>query len=198
MIEFRKQEAQYEKTEAPKITGSPGESREYVAEVVKIEPFQSKQHPDWAPSIKFIFRVLEEPFVGGFASGLVTSIWTPGNKLDKWLTAFGVSGANIGDSLSSDQLKKAIVRATVVISKDGFANVTDLGVMADRDKARISPDAHKKSSFAKPAAQPSAAPQVSQPAAQVTTPGSTQVKITSSPASAVPQGEITKDDTIPF
>ena len=191
MIEFKKQEhAEYEKTEAPRIT----EAREYVAEVVKIEPFQSKQHPDWAPSIRFIFRVLEEPFVGGFASGLVTSIWTPGNKLDKWLTAFGVSGSNIGDSLSSDQLKKAVVRATIKISKDGFANVTDLESMAERDFKRISPDAHKKSVL-KSAVQPNVAPKVGQPTAQVIVPSST-VKVT--PSQSILQGEITKDDTIPF
>lgn len=187
MIEFKKQEkAEYEKTEAPRIT----ESREYVAEVVKVEPFQSKQHPDWAPSIKFIFRVLEEPFVGGFASGLVTSIWTPGNKLDRWLTALGVSGANIGDKLSSDQLKKAIVRATVAL-KDGFANVTDLQPMAERDFKRVSPDAHKKSapkSTVATTVQPNSSQPAPQPAPQTASPSYT-------PA---PVAQVTKDDSIPF
>lgn len=185
MIEFKKQESQYEKTEAPRITGSEGETREYVAEVVKIESFQSKSHPDWAPAIKFIFRVLEEPFVGGFASGLAPSAWAEGNKLDRWLTAMGVSGAKIGDQFSSDTLKKAVVRATIKI-KDGFPTVTDLGLMSERDFKRISPDAHKKPSQ-KPAANQPAAVTTAKPAA-------------STPVSAQPvqQGEVTQDESLPF
>lgn len=187
MIEFKKQETQYEKTEAPRITGSEGETREYVAEVVKIETFQSKSHPDWAPSIKFIFRVLEEPFVGGFASGLVTSVWTSGNKLDRWLTALGVSGSKIGDQFSSDQLKKAVVRATIKI-KDGFANVTELGAMSERDFKRISPDAHKK-----PVQKP--VNQTTQPTPAATT---ASPVISTPSAQPVTQGEVTQDESLPF
>jgi len=159
MLKFKKGEAkqQFNDTPAPRIT----KNDTYVAEVVKIEPFQSETHPDWAPSIKFIFRVIEEPFFGGFASGLTAAEWNKGNKLDHWLIALGVETANIGDELSSEQLRGQIAKVKVELSKEGFANVKGLEKMHPVDFQRISPNYKKrtpKSAAQAPVQQAPAAP----------------------------------------
>jgi hypothetical protein len=144
MIRITKQEKQkYDNSNTPRIT----ENRELVAEVVKIEEHISKEHPEWTPALKFIFRVLQEPFVGAFASGLVPAIWQPETKLDRWLTALGFTSANMGETFTegdlSSKLRKTQARITVRI-KNGFPNVVDIQAMSEYDQKLISPDAFKK------------------------------------------------------
>lgn len=159
MLKFKKQEGQpYDNTNAPRIT----KNGSYVAEVVKIEEFKSEAHPDWDTSLKFIFRVIETEFFGGFASGLVSQNWNPGNKFDNWLIALGVETSNIGDVLSSEQLKGQIAKVRIEISpgkdgKPGFANVKGLEKMHTVDFQRISPN-HKKRVTGAKAPEASATP----------------------------------------
>jgi len=170
MLKFKKGEAkqQFNNSPAPRIT----KNDTYVAEVVKIESFQSESHPDWAPSIKFIFRVIEEPFFGGFASGLTVAEWNKGNKLDNWLIALGVETADIGAELSSEQLRGQIAKIKVELSagrdgQPGFANVKGLEKMHPVDFQRISPNykRHVKGTQA-PAKAPAQAPAPVAPVAQ--------------------------------
>ena len=185
MIKITKQEPpKYDNSNTPRIN----ENRELVAELVKTEELQSKDHPDWKPAIKFIFRVLEEPYVGAFASGLAPAIWQPGTKLDRWLTALGVTGANINDELSLDELKKQTARI-IVKMKNGYATIVDIETMTDRDKIRISPDAHKRNDNRQ--SQQTSAPANGYGHSSNATPPAT-------PPAASQQGQVTKDDSIPF
>ena len=122
---------------APRIT----ESDNYVAHLVKVEKFKSKRHPDWDESFRFIFRVLETRFMGGFASGITPSMWYKGGKLDSWLKMLGVEQSTEGDELDVHSIRGQKVRIVVKISDDGFANVTDLLEMRDRDHELIDPKA---------------------------------------------------------
>ncbi len=99
-------------TPAPRIT----ESDQYVAHLVKVEKFKSKKHPDWDESFRFIFRVLQEPFVGGFASGITPSMWYKGGKLDSWLSMLGVEQSEEGDELDVHAIKGQKVRVLVKVS----------------------------------------------------------------------------------
>ena len=173
MLKFKKGEAkeQYNNSPAPKITRNDT----FVAEVVKIEPFKSEAHPDWAPSIKFIFRLIEDEFYGGFASGLTAADWNKGNKLDTWLIALGVETANIGDELSSEQLRGQIAKVKIELSpgKDGqpgFANVKGLEKMHPVDFQRISTKYKKHVTGAKSAPPPPAQAPAPAPVAQPVAP----------------------------
>lgn len=192
MIKLTKQEApKYDNTNTPKIN----ENRELVAELVKTEELKSKDHPDWKPAIKFIFRVLEEPYVGAFASGLAPSIWQPGTKLDRWLTALGVTSANFGDEFSLDELKKQTARI-IVKMKNGYATIVDIEAMTERDRLRISPDAGKRSDNRPQQAPLNQASTATAPAGApvISTGGPTSIAATPAPQ----QGQVTKDDSIPF
>lgn len=129
----RERKNRYDNSNAPRIT----ESGNYVAQLVKIEEFKSKRHPEWSPSLRLIFRILEEPFVGGFASGIVTTDWNPGNKLDEWLKALGVEDVATDEELDVMRLRGQLVSVSIKISEDGFANVKDLFPMKDKDHDRI-------------------------------------------------------------
>lgn len=198
MLEFRKADpGSYEKTEAPKITEN---DREWIGEVVKVELVTNKEHPDWSPSYRVIFRIVEEPFVGAFASGFMPTVWFPEKKLDNWLKAFGidVKNSNFPDKfqLDPDSLKRKIARIRVKLNKDGFANVPEIYPMLERDYKRIAEGALRQprqtnAPAAAPVAQASAPVT---PAAQTVTPPPAAV----TPAPAPVQGQVTKDSSIPF
>jgi len=96
----------------------------YVAEVTNIEEWSSAQNPEYGVSLRFSFRVLEEPYVGSIITGLVSAQWREGNKLDKWLSALGLAGAQIDTELDPGMLKGRQCQITVQKDqKSGFTNV---------------------------------------------------------------------------
>ncbi len=179
MLQFFKAQPDGEKKQYPRID----KAGRYVAEVVKVEQIQNKEHPDWKPGTRFLFRVLEEPFVGSFASGIVTSEWKIGNALDSWCAALGINGAELTDIISEDIFKKRRAVIGIEINDRGYPNVKALYTLRDEDKARISP----KANYNRPAASP--APQQAQPKAAA--------PIAQQPPVSNP-GTITKDDSLPF
>lgn len=202
MLEFRKAEANdYEKGEAPRITET---DREWIGEVVKVELVTNKQHPDWSPSYRVIFRIVEEPFVGAFASGFMPTVWFPEKKLDNWLKAFGidVSKSNFPDKfqLDTDQLRRKIARIRVKLNKDGFANVPEIYPMDQRDYKRIAEGALKgrtstTTASTAPATTVTQASVPTTPTAQPVTPPAVAPAPVVAP---VVQGQVTKDSSIPF
>lgn len=184
MLQFNKAQSG-EKKVYPKID----KSGRYIAEVVKVEPIQNKQHLDWKPGNRFLFRVLEAPFVGAFASGIVTSFWKIGNPLDNWLSALGIDGATLGAATDDESLKKRRVVIGVEISPEGYANVKALYPPRLEDEARIAPEA-LRNNYAPRAQAPSPAP-VQQAPAQV------QPAPVQRPPAQAP-GIVTKDDSLPF
>jgi hypothetical protein len=99
----------------------------YNAEVTDVSEFTSEKHPEFGTSIRFTFRITDEPYAGALVSGLVSAVWRPGNKLDAWLTGLGIDSTSIGDELTLEQLKGRRVR--VYVKKDpksGYTNVKDV------------------------------------------------------------------------
>lgn len=172
-------EQPHDKKQYPRID-KPGR---YVAEVVKVEQFQNKEHPDWKPALRFVFRVLEEPFVGSFVSGLINPNWKIGNALDNWCSALGINGAELPDEMPDDLFKKRRAVIGIEINEKGYPNVKALYVMRDEDKARISPKANFNRQNPTPAPTPAPAPQ--------------QAPIAAKPPVVNP-GVVTKDDSLPF
>ena len=179
MLQFSKAQPEGEKKQYPRLD----KAGRNVAEVVKVEAIQNKEHPDWKPGIRFLFRVLEEPFVGSFASGLVTSFWKIGNALDNWCAALGINGAELTDDMSDDIFKKRRAVVGIEINDKGYANVKALYAMREEDKARISP----KANFQRQNSRPAAAPVQTPPPAPVA----------AKPPVSAP-GVITKDNSLPF
>lgn len=95
----------------------------YIAEVFKVEEFSSEKHPEWGPSIKFSFKILEEPFVGSIVTGLVNSQWRPDNKLDKWLRGLGINASEIGAEIEPSQLKGIKARILVETNQKDYVTV---------------------------------------------------------------------------
>lgn len=155
----------------------------YVAEVVKVEQVQNKQHPDWKPGTRFLFRVLEEPFVGSFASGIIPSYWKIGNALDTWCAALGINGAELTDEIAEDLFKRRRAVIGVEINDKGYPNVKALYALQEADKARISP----KADFKKQSA----------PAAAAQVPPVAKPPVAAKPPVSAP-GVITQDDSLPF
>jgi len=191
MLKFKKQEGQeYDKTPAPRIT----REGEFIAEVVKLEEFQSErgEKEGWAPSVKFIFRVIEDDFFGGFASGLVTSQWHSGNKLDNWLSAMGMKNAGLNETIVPEQLKGKIVKVDINLSQKGFANVKVVRELHPNDRARISanykPRGTKQAAPQAPVQQAPAPTPAPQPPAQQALP----------PQPPAQPGTVIDDDSVPF
>lgn len=134
---------------------SAPEDGEYIAEVNNIDEFSSEKHPDYGTSIRFLFKILEEPFVGSLVSGLVTSVWRPGNKLDKWLQGMGVDGTAVGDELKLEDLKGKQIR--VYVEKDiksGYTNVKNVKPLRSTDKLAPAVQVNQTVTAAQPAAAP--------------------------------------------
>lgn len=182
---------------APRIT----ESDTYVAHLVKVQKFKSKMHPDWDDSFRFIFRVLQEPFVGGFASGIRPCNWFPGSKLDEWLTVLGVEQAKEGDVLDVHSIKGQKVRILVKLSNDGFANVTELFSMRDKDHELIAPgalDNDKNYQKKEQASTPAPQTQVTATPAPAATPAPVAETPATPPVQAAPEVKDVDGDEIPF
>jgi hypothetical protein len=116
------------------------EDGEYVAELTDVVEFASEQHPEWGTSLRFQFKILEEPFVNSVVSGLVSASWKPGNKLDKWLIGLGVDSTNIGDELKVEELKGR--QARIYVEKDPkseYVNVKLVKPLRATDSNRIAP-----------------------------------------------------------
>src|ERR1700688_4674102 len=77
---------------------------EYIAELTKVETWESDKHPEYGTSIRFTFKILEEPFVNTLVSGLVSASWKPANKLDKWLQGLGLDQSEVGTEIDSENL----------------------------------------------------------------------------------------------
>jgi hypothetical protein len=184
MLQFSKAQAG-EKKAYPKLD-KPGR---YIAEVVKVEQIKSKEHPDWKPGTRFLFRVLEAPFIGSFASGIVTSFWKLGNPLDVWFSALGINGAELDENMSDDLFKKRRVVIGVEINPQGYANVKALYAPRAEDEARIAPEAVRNNYT----------PKTQLPAGGTTTPAPASVQ--QAPVQRPPvqaPGVVTKDDSLPF
>lgn len=114
------------------------EDGEYIAELFNIEPFSSEAHPEYGTSLKFTFKVLEEPNVGTLVSGLTSAVWRAGSKLDKWLTGLGLETSSIGDELDLQALKGR--QARVYVEKDeksGYTNIKHVKILKSDDSQRI-------------------------------------------------------------
>lgn len=193
MLQFSKGQPEGEKKQYAKID-KPGR---YIAEVVKVEQVQSKTHADWKPGTRFLFRVLEEPFVGSFTSGLITSFWKVGNQLDTWCAALGVNGAELTDNISEDFFKKRRAVVAIEMNDAGYANVKAIYAPRPEDLARIAPRNGGKPAAATPAPQaaPAAQPQVN--AAGGTAAYQAPAQTISTPPVAQ-RGPVTQDDSLPF
>jgi hypothetical protein len=114
------------------------EDGEYIAELTAVEPMTSDKHPEFGTSLRFTFKVLEEPCVGTLVSGLVSAVWRPGNKLDKWLLGLSMETANIGDELDLEALKGR--QARVYVEKDpksSYVNVKLVKPLRATDTQRV-------------------------------------------------------------
>jgi hypothetical protein len=121
------------KEEYPEI--EPGE---YVAQLIEIKETVSKRNPQFGPSVRFAFRILEHPFVNAIVSGLASAKLLAGNKLDKWLTGLGYE-IEIGGDLDTDKLVGRKVR--IVVDRDEGSKYTNVKSVyawrAGKDDTRI-------------------------------------------------------------
>jgi len=118
------------------------EDGEYIAELTDVVEFASEQHPEWGTSLRFQFKILEDPYVNSVVSGLVSASWKPGNKLDKWLIGLGVDSSNIGDQLNEKELKGK--QARIYVEKDpksDYVNVKLVKPLRATDVNRVVPTA---------------------------------------------------------
>ena len=99
------------------------EDGEYLAVLKNIDEVTSKAHPEYGPSLRFSFTLLEDPYMNYPVTGLVSPTWQPGNKLDKWLQGLGVDGANVGETLRLPDLVGIQARVFVETGANGFTNV---------------------------------------------------------------------------
>ena len=96
----------------------------YNAEVSKVEMFVSEKHPEYGTSIKFVFRLLDEPYTSTNVNGLVNASWKPGNKLDKWLRALGLENADVGSEVNPSVFVGRKAQVTLEKNpKNDFINV---------------------------------------------------------------------------
>lgn len=180
MITFRKEE--YEKIE----------DGEYIAELTEVKENVTKTPSPYGPSLRFSFKLLEQPYIGRFVGGLTTASWKAGNKLDDWLTALGVDGSTVvGTELPAERVVGAKVRVYVETNpKSNFTNVKIVKSLRATDHNRLA------EITAASAATPvtNAVPvQVAAPAAQVL-PQTQAPVVTSTPPATVTKAP----RTIPF
>jgi hypothetical protein len=111
---------------------------EYIAELTKVETWESDKHPEYGTSIRFTFKILEEPFVNTLVSGLVSASWKPGNKLDKWLQGLGLDQSEVGTEIDSENLVGRQARVFVEEDKkSGYTNVKEVNSLRPADKSRV-------------------------------------------------------------
>lgn len=113
------------------------EDGEYIAELVKIDEFKSPKNPSFGTSFKFQFKILEAPYTNTVVSGLAPSTLKPGNKLDNWLSALGLT-SNIGETIDVESLVGRQVRIYIIVDeKSGYANVKMVKPLRSTDVARL-------------------------------------------------------------
>ena len=170
------------KEEYPEI-----ETGEYIVQLIEIKETTSKRNPQFGPSIRFAFRILEQPYVNAVVSGLASAKLLAGNKLDKWLTGLGYE-IEIGADLDTDALVGRIVRAYVERDEGSkYTNVKNIYALRDTDKSRI--DA--KAKLVDTAAAPAVATPATKPAVSIASSGTSAGSVDASsnviqPAPAVP------------
>ena len=141
------------KEEYPEI-----DTGEYVAQLIDVKDTQSKRNPQFGPSIRFAFRILEQPYVNAVVSGLATAKLLAGNKLDKWLTGLGYE-VEIGGNLDTDQLIGRTVRVYVERDEGSkYTNVKNVYALRETDKPRIDAKAKLLDKSAAPAPTQTATP----------------------------------------
>ena len=147
MITFRKEE--YEKIE----------DGEYIAELTEVKENITKMPSPYGPSLRFSFKLLEQPYIGRIVGGLTTASWKAGNKLDEWLKALGVEGsAVVGTELPAEKVVGAKVRVYVESNpKSGFTNVKIVKSLRATDQNRLA-ELNSAAASATPAAAAVAAP----------------------------------------
>lgn len=170
---------------------------EYVAEITNVK-FVPKKNPKWDDSIRIVCRILEDQYLGSYASGKCSAVVRPENRTEKWFKGFGVT-LDVGQNIDSDQLIGRKARVVVETTEDGFTNIKEVYNMRPQDFTRISARLANQSMLRN--APQAAAPTViqsSQPApVQVSAPVATapvQASITASAPSAAP----IVDDDLPF
>lgn len=171
---------------------------EYVAEITNVK-FVPKKNPKWDDGIRIVCRILEDQFLGSYASGKCSAIVRPDNRTEKWFKGFGVT-LDVGQNIDSDQLIGRKARIVVETTEDGFTNIKEVYNMRPQDFTRISARLANQSMIRN--APQAAAPTViqsSQPApVQVSAPAAT----TPAPAPQASTPSISAapiaDDDLPF
>ncbi len=155
------------KEEYPEI-----ESGEYVSQLVEVKETRSQRNPQFGPSIRFAFRILEQPYVNAVVSGLASAKLLEGNKLDKWLGGLGYE-VEIGKDIETDKVVGRIVRVFVEREEGSkYTNVKHIYALREKDKPRIDANAKLMDSTIKPtaAATPAVAPTAAPTPAPVAAP----------------------------
>lgn len=117
------------------------ETGEYVAQLIEVKSTQSKRNPQFGPSVRFAFRILEQPYLNAVVSGLTSAKLLAGNKLDKWLGGLGYN-LDVDGELDTDKLTGRIVRIFVERDEGSkYTNVRHIYGLRDQDKPRIDPKA---------------------------------------------------------
>ena len=176
MAEIVKEE--YTEEEQKESRKNQPDNGEYVAQLHGVEDVLGGPY---GPSLKFVFKILEEPYENSTVSGLVNAKWKPKNKLDKWLVGLGLNASKIGTRIDPKSLIGNQVRVYVAENKKGYAEVKE-----------INPLRKKQSEVTAPAgtvAGDTAVDRTAQPAASATAPA---------PAPAPVNKNGKKDEEVPF
>lgn len=188
MITFRKEE--YEKIE----------DGEYIAELSEVKENVTKVPSQYGPSLRFSFKLLEQPYIGRLVSGLTTASWKAGNKLDDWLTALGIDGSTVvGTELPAERVLGAKVRVYIESNpKSGFTNVKIVKPLRATDQNRLA-ELNAVAAQATPAAAAVAAPVTNAAPAPVAAAPAQVLPQTPAPqVTAAPAATVKTSRTIPF
>lgn len=122
-IKIRREESDFEVVDA----GT------YRAEVTDIQ--EKVLNKRYGPVLQVTFRILEGEFEGIKVNGLVSPVWKPGYKLDRWLKALDIDG-EIGEEFDLSNIVGLTCVIKVKVTEHGdqdYSNVEDIS----EDKAEV-------------------------------------------------------------